>query len=74
MRTRVYDGIVELLSDGRWHWLAEIGHVTRYVDDWAKALEREPAFEVDSTKALVRLRSHDTNGRRADFNPYLETA
>jgi len=72
VRTRVYDSIVDLLSDGRWHWPAEIGHFTHYVDHWAKALEREPAIEFDATRAMIRLRSHETNGRRLDFNPYIE--
>ena len=59
MRTRVYTSVVDLLSDGRWHWLSEIGHIAKYVGEWAHELEREPAFEFDATKAMIRLPSVD---------------
>jgi len=57
VRTRVYNSIVDLLSDGKWHGIAEIGQVTTYVDDWVRVLEREPRFEFDAYRAMFRLRS-----------------
>jgi len=56
MRTRVYRAIVELLSDGRWHWLAEIGEVTSVPDHWARRLSDDPEFELDASRAMIRLR------------------
>jgi hypothetical protein len=60
MRTRVYSSIVELLSDGRWHWLADIGQLTQYPDDWARELAQDSRFEFDETKSIIRLRAPST--------------
>ena len=68
VRARVYTSIVDLFSDGRWHWLGEIGDAAKYVDEWAQALEREPAFEFDATKAMIRLRNREVVARGRDPN------
>ena len=56
MRTRVYDSILELLSDGGWHWVADIWQVTKFPDHWARELAQDPRIEFDASRAMVRLR------------------
>jgi hypothetical protein len=56
MRTRVYNAILKQLSDGRWHWLADIAQVTSYPEHWVRYLARDPRFEIDASKAMIRLR------------------
>ena len=55
MRTRIYNSIVDLLSDGSWHWLTEIGEVTAYPDRWVRLLAHDKTFEFDSTLTMIRL-------------------
>jgi len=57
MRTRVCDRIVDLLSDGRWHWLADIGQLTSYPSEWTRELAHDSRFELEGTKSMIRLRS-----------------
>jgi hypothetical protein len=47
---------VEQLSDGHWHWLADIGELTSYPDEWTRELARDSRFECDATKSMIRLR------------------
>ena len=55
-RTKVYDSIVEWLSDHSWHEISGLGKLTPYPEQWLGALMREPAFEVDAERGQIRLR------------------
>ena len=61
MRTKVYDSIVELLSDGEWHPTDDIWNVTTEPTDWVKILARDERFEYDASEAKIRLRSGPPN-------------
>ena len=54
-RTRVYDSIVEWLSDRSWHDTDGLRRLTSYPDYWLELLKREPAFEVDPDRRQIRL-------------------
>jgi hypothetical protein len=56
MRTRVYNSIVQLLSDRRWHAATDLQHVTSYPTEWLRELEQDPRFDVDATSGKIRLR------------------
>ena len=57
MRTKVYDSIVELLSDGKWHPTDDLWRVTTEPADWLKLLAHDHHFEVDASEAKIRLLS-----------------
>jgi len=57
MRTKVYDSIVELLSDGEWHPTDELWKVTKEPADWLKILARDGHFEYDDFEGKIRLLS-----------------
>jgi len=57
MRTKVYDSIVELLSDGEWHPTDELWNVTKEPADWLKILAQDEHFEFDSSEGRIRLLS-----------------
>jgi len=57
MRTRVYDSIVEWLSDHSWHGTDGLRRLTSFPEYWLEVLEREPAFEIDVERRQIRLRT-----------------
>jgi len=57
MRTKVYDSIVELLSDGEWHPTDDLWRVTTEPADWLKILAGDSHFEYDDAEAKIRLLS-----------------
>ena len=61
MRTRVCTSILDLLSDGNWHWVADIWQVTKFPDHWARELSQDTRFEFDASRAMISLRPHAEN-------------
>ena len=55
-RTRVYDSIVDWLSDHRWHEISGLARLTPYPEQWLAALMREADFEIDPERGQIRLR------------------
>jgi len=56
MRTKVYDSIVNWLSDRHWHEISGLSKLTPYPEQWLGALMREPEFQIDAKRGLIRLR------------------
>ena len=56
MRTKVYDSIVQWLSDRRWHEISELARLTSYPEEWLAVLRREALFDVDIDGGKIRLR------------------
>jgi hypothetical protein len=57
MRTKIYNAIIELLSDGAWHPTDHLWRVTTEPVSWLKLLSRDPHFEYDASEAKIRLLS-----------------
>ena len=55
-RTATYNAIIRILSDGRWHDVADLERVTKYPGDWLHELGHDRRFEVDPEKRRLRLR------------------
>jgi len=55
-RTRVYDSIVEWLSDCRWHEIRDLEGLTSFPEHWLRELKRDRAFDVDALGGKIRLR------------------
>lgn len=56
-RRRTFDAIVEVLRDGAWHEIGDVGAATRFPDDWVDALRSEGLLEItEGVVTMVRLR------------------
>ena len=56
IRHTVYDRIQELLSDGRWHDIGELGEVTPYASEWVRELTHEPSIEIQDSRGRTLVR------------------
>lgn len=64
IRRRTYDAIMEVLRDGAWHEIDDVGAATRFPDDWVDTLRSEGLVEItEGVVTMVRLRPK-VSGRR----------
>jgi hypothetical protein len=56
-KQRTFSAIVDVLQDGAWHEVEDVGAVTRYPTDWVDALRAEGVLEVrEGVVTMARLR------------------
>ena len=56
-RHAVYDKIIDLLGDKRWHDVHELADITPYPAHWLSLLKRDPRFDVDDSRSRLPLRA-----------------
>jgi hypothetical protein len=61
-----FDSILDVLGDGAWHEVEDIGAATRYPGEWVEELRAEGVLEVrEGVVTMVRLRADAAEPRPA---------